>query len=242
MRILPILFNTEMVRAIEEGRKSQTRRVIRDVKDGMEFIDISDQMAITAVDRNGMEYPKDVPGTYATFEYGGEPAFPVFKSAYEVGDILYVRETWNYGTVDSDYKEYSVPECWFEEEDWRNDGKYKFEICRFWYKANAEDEEDMEKLGGRWRPSIHMPKEAARIWLKVTGIDCQRVQDISEEDAQAEGFYKGWSRTDRSSMALTAKQAFMWLWDTTTDPKDNSGKWLFNPWVWVYHFERCEKP
>ena len=259
MSVKPILFNTEMVRAIQEGRKVQTRRIVKGAGRWMDFIEISDQMAITAVDRAGNEYPKDVPGTYATFESEYEPHYPVFKSAYEVGDLLYVRETWNYGTVDSDCKEYSVPECWFEEEDWRNDGKYKYIICRFWYKADPEDEEDMVKLGGRWRPSIHMPKEAARIWLRVTGIECQRIQNITVDDARAEGIvvdeYSNEAgetfHTDNDGNTWEAEMseeadtllAFQTLWDSTVQKTElKQYGWNANPWVWVYHFERCEKP
>ena len=88
-----------------------------------------------------------------------------------------------------------------------------------------------------------MPREAARIFLRVTDVRVERLQSITEEQAQAEGLYKGWAETEESSMAVTAKQAFMWVWDSTIKPADRvSYGWIANPWVWVIRFERCEKP
>lgn len=95
---------------------------------------------------------------------------------------------------------------------------------------------------GKWRPSIHMPKEAARIFLRVTDVRVERLRDISEEQAQAEGFYKGWQMSEHSSIALTATQAFMWTWNYTIKPANLLlYGWLANPWVWVIEFKRISK-
>ena len=80
-----------------------------------------------------------------------------------------------------------------------------------------------------WRPSIHMPKEAARIWLRVTDMRVERLQDIDDDSVVAEG--------------LNIGDPFDELWDSTIKPTDRERYgWSANPWVWVIEFERCEKP
>ena len=104
------------------------------------------------------------------------------------------------------------------------------------YKA---DQKPGFKNPGKWRPSIHMPREAVRIFLRVTGVRVERLRDITEEQAQTEGLYKGWQLTERSSPAATARQAFMWVWDMTVKPpKLPLYGWMGNPWVWVIEFQR----
>ena len=83
------------------------------------------------------------------------------------------------------------------------------------YRADNPDSD-----GWGWRPSIHMPREAARIFLRVTDVRVERLRDITEEQAQAEGLYRGWALTETSSVASTAKQAFMWVWDSTVSASD----------------------
>lgn len=137
----------------------------------------------------------------------------------------------------------------------------------FWYKADDKPWMSKDLL---WKPSIHMPKEAARIWLKVTDVRVERLQEITEAQAQAEGI-RGYSKdgnlykyavTDdwwidfhnkhRKSffggtwwqdMPRTAKDAFSYLWNSTIKKSDlTCYGWNANPWVWVIEFERCEKP
>lgn len=94
-----------------------------------------------------------------------------------------------------------------------------------------------------WRPNENMPREAARIFLRVTDVRVERLQNITEEQAQKEGFYRGWKLTEKSTPALTAKQAFMWVWDGIIKLASRAiYGWIANPWVWVIEFERCEKP
>lgn len=99
------------------------------------------------------------------------------------------------------------------------------------YRATCNDDWD-----GLWHPSIHMPKEAARIWLKVTNVRIERVEDITEEQAHAEGFYRGWQHPDlpNSTPSETAKQAFMWVWHKLYG--------IMNDYVWVIEFTRIQKP
>lgn len=239
----PILFNTAMVRAILEGRKTVTRRVVKGQEAGWELVDVGDNAAMIKVRPNGEEYPVDVPGLWATFEWDGVPDFPMVKAPYEPGDILWVRETW----------------C----ESMGQAGKY-------FYRAYVGPRDEMKEYAhsfNRWRPSIHMPKEAARLFLRVTGVRVERLQDMTEEDAFAEGYEdKVWcehpvyenypdspipcyaagnpgcppdSPCNHSIPELFGSE----IWDSTIKPADRPlYGWESNPWVWVIQFERCEKP
>lgn len=182
----PILFNTEMVQAILDNRKTVTRRKIdRDITNSCD---------------------EDVDGTLLSYHTcDGEMIDPIYLCRYKVGDILYVRETWQ--LLPSGFDEIP-PECWYI------------------YKATDELSDECT----RWRPSIHMPKEAARIFLKVTNVRVERLQEITDEQAEKEGFYIGYQSTPTSTFATTARQAFMWVWNKIYSD--------INPWVWVIEFER----
>ena len=206
----PILFNTEMVRAILEGRKTVTRRVIKGARSIFHFLDLETDPDICSVNRWGDEVPKTVKGLYAEFEADDSYPieFPMFKSSYQVGDILYVRETWG-----------------FDNHNWL-------------YKADFSDE-NLIKLKRLliWHPSIHMPKKAARIFLRVTDVRVERLQDIPPKEAGNEGV--SWE-TDNSG--LFRRWKFHKLWDSTINKKDlDEYGWNANPWVWVIEFERIEK-
>jgi hypothetical protein len=137
------------------------------------------------------------------------------KSPYKPGDILYVRETWWIGSM----------------------GQY----C---YLANYELPELVKKQickGFKCRPSIHMPKAATRIFLRVTNVRVERVQDITDTDAKAEGanFKNGQNVGWEEKMRRGATDRFAEIWDSTIKKKDIPlYGWDANPWVWVYEFER----
>lgn len=153
MAIKPILFNTEMVRAILDGRKTCTRRI---VKDGIPDDAMWGYTAFT---------PKGYISCRGVYADGYGEGF--FKLPYQPGDILYVRETWHRYT-----KQVGKGEgCHLEE--------------RYGYKASIANSEDAEEP---WKPSIHMPKEAARIWLKVANVRVERLQEITEAQTEEEGF------------------------------------------------------
>ena len=100
---------------------------------------------------------------------------------------------------------------------------------------------------GIWRPSIHMPKEAARIWLKVNGVRVERLQEITEEQAKAEGAIdnRGFihSPYNEYDSIHTAKEHYKQIWNSTIKKSDlDRYGWDANPWVWVIEFERCDKP
>ena len=212
-RIKPILFNTEMVKAILAGRKTVTRRRIKGVSHKWDFIEMETDPCVGAEDKYGDLYPKEVKGLYATFNWEFAPCdFPMFKAPYQVGDILFVRETWARLVT-------------------AKDGEMQSE--RYVYKAT--DEYPFGESGYivkfRWKPSIHMPKEAARIWLKVTDVRVERLQDIDGRGAEKEGM--------DSDMPITN---FIQVWNSTIKKKDkDSYGWDANPWVWVIEFERIER-
>lgn len=144
---------------------------------------------------------------------------------FETGDILWVRESFQYSDdLDEPY--------WYKQ-------KYKEDFLPEYF--------EMQK----WKPSIHMPKEAARIFLKITNVRCERLQDISDNDAIGEGIdffnhgYGGspvgiWYKNYKfGTNNCSPNYSFQTLWDSINAKKQ---PWRSNPWVWVYDFERIEKP
>ena len=216
----PILFNTYMVRAILDGRKTVTRRVLKNqdknafkydwnYKDG-----VKDDVDLICV-RNGEVYAL------------------ANKPPCHTGDILYVREA--FAPV-IDYID-GEPETVFA------------------YKASTPDNQYVGNVMSlpitAWHPSIHMPKEAARIFLRVTDVRVERVQDITEEQANAEGANQCYEQIDSSEnrpvtyLAEDGKgyyiSGFKSVWDSTVKKSDlDRYGWAANPWVWVIEFERVE--
>lgn len=196
MPIKPILFNTEMVRAILDGRKDATRRIVKG------FIPDDAVWGYTAFT------PKGYISCRGTFADGYGEKF--FKLPCESGDILYVRETWK-----------KAPNGYYYYEDWQRN-----------------DIADVTK----WKPSIHMPKEAARIWLKVMNVRVERLQEISAESALAEGADK-YIHTNGGLDENMTITSFIGIWNSTIKKSDlDRYGWDANPYVWVISFERCEKP
>ncbi len=187
MKETGMLFTSPMVRAILEGRKTQTRRVVK------EFVGRKD------LDKILHRFPKQRGGQY------GEP-----------GDRIYVRETFS------------------QHPEW---GQLAF-------RADGEEFEDADGWlwEPKWMPSTHMPKELARIWLEVTGVRVERLQDISNEDAIAEGvnriahgregsYYSAIRNEQHPKNWICLDDAFRELWEST------GGNWDANPWVWAIDFK-----
>ena len=234
MSIKPILFSTPMVQAILDGRKHMTRRIVKPKysnthfefhtnKYGTEFVEIQNEV-------EGETWGKNPDGSTWHKLIG----FIVPKPRYSVGDILWVRETW-------------TPFC-INKNTCRNNLLSHSDYC---YKASPE--QCVDDLPCHWRPSIFMPKSAARIWLKVTGVRVERVQDITEEDAVMEGCagmecdclhtnleYFGCENCLNTGWRISPKTEFMDLWDHLNAKRGYP--WSRNPWVFVYTFERCDKP
>ena len=231
MAIKPILFNTEMVRAILDGRKTCTRRICKDANE------------YTVPD---MEFYNADRRTYAVHNFADKEQMEQLSTAERTcpicpGDILYVRETWERF------------ECWNCEGDERGNcpKEPKKSVLNktcgcYMYRATDEISGDT-----KWHPSIRMPKEAARIWLKVTDVRVERLQEITEDGAKAEGINEEWAMSwwsptyydpDSGGYPKYRDTFAFEVWNKTIKKSDiDRFGWDANPWVWVIEFERCEK-
>lgn len=223
VRERPILFSGPMVRAILDGRKTQTRRVIRVPRDLLSSADHD----VMRFDRM-QEYPDGE--TRAVFDYDGEPNYFGLKCPYgEPGDRLWVRETWGEQILDI--------------------GDVRQER-RFVYRATSERRnggvviQDVPSDNGDvtpWRPSIHMPRRVSRLTLEITGVRVERVQDIRHNvsDLEAEGVALSSSElfphTNRESKLTRVYEK---LWDSLNAPRGYG--WDVNPWCWVIEFRRVD--
>ncbi len=197
----PILFNTDMVKAILDGKKTVTRRIVKNNPEECTSKVVNGVCKICD-DKGGFYLPDD---------------YVKARSSYQIGDILYVRETFANLT--------------------RSDGTYKYV-----YKSTDEypfGEKYIVKF--KWHPSIHMPKEAARIFLRVTNVRVERLQDITPEQIDAEGC-KEYAYNAKTGELLPSKPTwFKIIWDSTIKKSDiDKYGWAANPYVWVIEFERID--
>ena len=207
-RVLPILFNTEMVRAILDGRKTVTRRIC---KDANEFT-VPDMSFFDAEKRTYAVH------NYADAEHTDKLSVAERTCPICLGDILYVRETWQH-LYELDGNEQII----------EGTEKYYYAATDIIPFDTYVDSSGITHDKTPWRPSIHMPKEAARIFLKVRDVRVERLQDIDDDGVVAEGLKIG--------------GPFDELWDSTIKKADiDRYGWKTNPWVWVIEFEQCEKP
>lgn len=220
--IRPILFNTDMVRAILDGRKTVTRRIIKG------FIPKDATWGYSALTPNGSISCR---GTFAV-GYGEK----FCKPPYQSGDILYVRETWS-TKRSSKCVGNKTEKCPYESCE-NAPGPCLYD--EYIYKST----DNLESSDVTWHPSIHMPKEAARIWLKVKDVRAERLSDMKLDDFLSEGVsIRPEAFNDPDNAYMQARIGFLNIWDSTI-PKGQQDlySWAANPWVWVIEFERCEKP
>ena len=189
----PILFNAEMVRAILDGRKTVTRRVVK-----------PQPPATSVVRKRGCAFDWSF---WADCDMGH-----LMQPPFRPGDILWVRETWA-----------EMP-------------------FGFVYRADGEEPEGWEQ-DDRWRPSIHMWKAAARIFLRVKSVRVERLKDIDGHGISKEGIDNGKSNPAMGTRWENMQSmAFAELWDNTVKPEDRATYgWEANPWVFVIEFERISK-
>lgn len=223
MSVKPVLFNTEMVKALLAGRKTCTRRVIKRDKVDDVLNSPARKKNPDILDKQFIKYLVNMP--------------------YESGNILYVRETWGWCPC-WDCGMDAVPGgCKHEKDRFYNGSKNEYGC--YVYKASYKDNE--YPSAEMWHPSIHMPKKAARIWLKVTDVRVERLQEITEDGAKEEGAIDNrsfiHSPDNEYNYIHTAKEHFIDIWNSTIKKTDiDTYGWDANPWVWVIEFERCEKP
>lgn len=211
MSMKQILFNTEMVRAILDGRKSCTRRIVKP----QQLVGLLPDKCKNGVPEEFLKEKKLMFKPYCNMT-DIELINTAYKAPYQRGDILYVRETWCKG------------------------------LERYIYRADYSDTEkfyrDGKEIEMKWHPSLHMPKDAARIFLRVTNVRVERLQDITVEDALAEGMDK-YIRLSGELDENSIITSFIGIWNSTIKKSDlDRYGWNANPWVWVIEFERCEKP
>ncbi|KAA5532788.1 hypothetical protein [Paenimyroides baculatum] len=212
----PILFGTDMVQANLSGRKTQTRRIIKSKFGQCMFCGCVDTDCTQCIEKTGTAcYWVD--DTYTVCSACSDLK-NTSKAKYQIGDILWVRESFCFQGSDDNVL----------------------------YKVNHPEKDYSHRPIGGWKPSIHMPKGAARIFIYVTNVRAERLQDISEADAIAEGIER--QKTNygdylfkhylKDKFGPSAKHSFQTLWQKINGIES----WDKNPYVWVYEYERIEKP
>ncbi len=219
MKTRPILMNGPMVRAVLSGQKTQTRRLVKGIVEDVRKGDWYADRRLVHKPTCQLGFCETVDdGVLACGGYDLEPNGAGIRSPYgQPGDRLWVRETW--GLFDTEPK----------------DGPEKAKV---FYRATDGDRDELRYQ--LWRPSIHMPRWASRITLEVASVRVERLQDITEADAIAEGVERltdddGWrcylGECGGYTNALTS---FRSLWESINGP----GSWAANPWVWRVEFKR----
>lgn len=215
MKERPILFSVPMVKAILDGRKTVTRRVVK-----------------PQPTEGGLEWATACGGDFAAWqdplllldEHSEDGGPCQRKCPYgRIGEKLWVRETW------MDLLGTGI------ERKTGDHGRYAYAADT---PPGSYGDDQRKAYGLKWRPSIHMPRAASRITLEVTGVRVERLQDISETDAVAEGARPTLAPLDtvRLGAVGTAKEGFRQIWESINGP----GSWDANPWVWVVEFKRVE--
>lgn len=198
----PILFNTEIVRAILDGRKTVTLRAVKGNAVYRSLIDDKGKVVGSVGEEHGYVYPT------------------VDDCPYQPGEILYVRETWKNATACPAGGGYDLRDYYL-------------------YKADEPQDTSGMMVEDKWHPSIHMPREAARIFLRVTDVGIERLQDINGETCVEEGI----SREPLDEVGEDFMLGILSdVWDSTVKPADRDKYgWSANPWVWVIKFERIAR-
>lgn len=194
----PILFSTPMVQAILEGNKTQTRRVIKLITNDPDEWEANNSVRADATKEYGEKYAAEYVPCFVVRREDCRDTIKaeqrcIYYPRHDIGDVLYVRETF-------------------------------YQLTKNHFNYRADYPEKMAETY-KWQPSIHMPKEAARIFLRVKNVRGERLQDIKEADVRAEGFSMAENLCDFGT-GLTPNKA-------------TAG--MINPWVFVYEFERIDK-
>lgn len=221
-----IRLTTEEVKAVLDGRKTQKRIVIKGLGNSWHVSQLLGDW--------GLSKPPEIKDGVLYWELQTEvDDSRVFKAnlPYKPGDILWVRETWKYYEKAVGYAE-------------------NFHVEKFLaYKADQDNnniQKSSEWFEGNWRASIHMPREAARLFLRVTNVRVERLQDITDSDGWNEGFERDMpfcdiNECDSCLDECSSRSKFRTVWNSTIKKKDlDKYGWNANPWCWVIEFERVE--
>ena len=212
MKERPVIFNGEMVRAILDGRKTQTRRV-------MAVQPESNQLGLLRITDSTKR--SDI-GKYHWAESnatGTHQRSALFSCPFgQVGDRMWVRETF------MDLTGTGIE---------ATTGKFEGFAYRADTPTGSYGDEVRKEYGLKWTPSLHMPRKACRILLEITAVRVERLNDISHDDAKAEGccYGRGGGVPD---FAVTPADHFPTLWASIYGEES----WSANPWVWVIEFRR----
>lgn len=199
----PILFSSPMVRAILEGRKTQTRRIVTPIEQ-VGGMDTYKGFALGSGDRPGIYCPYGAPG-----------------------GSLWVRETWLKLDLDH-WSDLTLP-CDVIVHGRLNSVAYRAD-------TDADGDRIRQEYGYKWRPSIFMPRWASRITLEIKAVRVERLQEISEADAQAEGVKPIWNPHGGGTIN-PHWHGFRELWNSINGKR---ASWESNPWVWAVEFEVCK--
>lgn len=229
----PILFNTPMIQAVLEGRKTETRRIAR-----RKYCNTEIEMHSDKYGQRLIEIQKNVEGeTFGKRPEGGTwhklRGYIEKRPPCRKGDTLYVRETWNY-VYDMDDNDKII----------EGTGRYVYyadDPMPFADWVDPDTGEHKEKMP--WRPSIHMPKAAARIFLRVEGVHPEQLQVMGLGDFLAEGLaLPPEAYNDPENAYMQARGMFKALWDSTVKKADlRKYGWDADPWVWAIKFERVRE-
>lgn len=210
----PILFNTDMVRAILEGRKTCTRRVIKNL-----IVFNQEEETFSHKDKKS-----DI-----GYKVGLTKDEIVEYAPYQAGDILWVRETWTkLCEVDAN-------------------GFTQWDKEKIYYAADGDPDIELVDEDGflkedrriKWKPSIHMPKSLARIFLEVTSVRAERLQNITTEQILKEGVVQRFPKVNDRFTPDILRGGFIELWNSTIKRYErHKYGWKANPWVWVIEFKR----
>jgi hypothetical protein len=208
MKQTPILFSAPMVRALLDGSKTQTRRVVK----------VQNTMGRDSIlaPHKGKKYaavhllPEHSTQAATCCPYG------------QTGDQLWVRET---------FQPTFAPDVERDDTDWETGTGYQLRYSATDERVDWMDGDD--NITRRCKPAIHMPRWASRITLEITSVRVERLQDISEADCVAEGCAGGHGAIPGYGYATTPLEHYHWLWNSINGP----GSWEANPWVWVVGFE-----
>lgn len=238
MAYKPILFSTPMIQSLLAGRKNMTRRLMKpQPPEGFSFSGIISSDVLAA-------------NNHARFSKGDSLTVFDVRPKYLVEDILWARERWRIVHINHKMKSGSFFTIQFADYSVVDYSEYiesaQEDLCDKFYSKSYEIS-NTDIAFGKWKPSIFMPREAARIFLEVTDVKCERVCDISEEDAIAEGIYeinpdnkngyRFYNYMTRSGIkGYTAIESFKSLWESI------NGADTWDHWCFAYTFKQVSKP